>query len=90
MMKQFCGNCGSQLFGKGSRAGGMIHVKVGSIDDASFVHPEMDLFVSKKTLVRPSGRRYRALRQGPVSLASGVLPITEVDGSSYLLYRAPR
>ena len=48
MTKQFCGNCGTQLFGKGSRAGGMIHVKVGTIDDASFVHPEMDLFVSKK------------------------------------------
>ncbi len=48
MTKQFCGNCGSHLFGKGSRAGGMIHVKVGTIDDASFVRPEMDLFVSKK------------------------------------------
>ena len=48
MTKQFCGNCGTHLFGKGSRAGGMIHIKVGTIDDASFVRPEMDLFVSKK------------------------------------------
>jgi hypothetical protein len=48
MTKQFCENCGTHLFGKGSRAGGMIHVKVGTIDDAGFVRPEMDLFVSKK------------------------------------------
>jgi hypothetical protein len=48
MTKRFCGNCGTQLFGKGSRAAGMIHVKVGTIDDASFVRPEMDLFVSRK------------------------------------------
>ncbi len=48
MTKQFCGICGTQLFAKGSRAGGIIHVKVGTIDDASFVRPAMDIFVSKK------------------------------------------
>jgi hypothetical protein len=48
MTKQFCGNCGTQLFGKGSRGQRMVHVKVGTIDDASFVRPSMDLFVSKK------------------------------------------
>ena len=48
MTKQFCANCGTHLFAKGSRAGGMIHIKVGTIDDASFVRPTMDLFVSKK------------------------------------------
>ena len=36
MTKRLCGNCGGQLFGKGSRGGGMIHIKVGTIDDASF------------------------------------------------------
>ena len=48
MTKQFCGNCGTQLFGQGSRGGDMIHIKVGTIDDASFVRPSMDIFVSKK------------------------------------------
>ncbi len=48
MTKQFCANCGTQLFGQGARAGGIIHVKVGTIDDAGFVRPAMDLFVSKK------------------------------------------
>ena len=48
MSKQFCGDCGTQLFGKGSRSGSMIGVKVGTIDDASFVRPAIDLFVSRK------------------------------------------
>ena len=46
--KRFCKNCGTHLFAKGSRAGNMVHVKVGTIDDASFVRPEMDIFVSSK------------------------------------------
>jgi hypothetical protein len=36
MTKRLCGNCGSQLFGNGSRGDGMIHIQVGTIDDASF------------------------------------------------------
>jgi hypothetical protein len=48
MTKRFCENCGTPLFGKGSRGGSMVQIKVGTIDDASFVRPEMDIFVSKK------------------------------------------
>jgi len=48
MTKLFCGNCGAQLFGKGSGSPGVMHVKVGSIDDAGFVRPAIDVFVSKK------------------------------------------
>lgn len=48
MTKRFCENCGTPLFGKGERGGSMVQIKVGTIDDASFVHPEMDIFVSKK------------------------------------------
>lgn len=47
MTKEFCADCGSQLFGFGSRGQGIKHVKVGSIDDASFVRPAVDVFVSK-------------------------------------------
>ncbi len=47
MTKEFCADCGSQLFGFGSRGQGIKHVKVGSIDDASFVRPVVDVFVSK-------------------------------------------
>ena len=47
MTKEFCENCGSQLFGQGSRGAGVKSVKVGSIDDASFVEPQVEVFVSK-------------------------------------------
>ena len=48
MTKEFCPDCGSQLFGSGSGSTGVKHVKVGTIDDASGIRPVMDVFVSKK------------------------------------------
>ena len=48
LTKRFCENCGTPMFGKGERGGTMVQIKVGTIDDASFVRPEMDLFVSSK------------------------------------------
>ena len=48
MTKEFCGNCGSQLFGYGSGSPGVKHVKVGTIDDASNIRPEINVFTSKK------------------------------------------
>jgi hypothetical protein len=45
MAKEFCGDCGSQIFGTGALRPGIRHVKVGTIDDASFVKPEANLFV---------------------------------------------
>ncbi len=47
MTKEFCADCGSQLFGSGTRSTGVKNVKVGSIDDASFVQPSINVFVSK-------------------------------------------
>lgn len=47
MTKEFCADCGSQLFGSSSGATGMKSVKVGSIDDAAFVKPEIEVYVSK-------------------------------------------
>ena len=48
MTKEFCGDCGSQLFGSGSGSPGIKHVKVGTIDDASNIRPVIDVFTSKK------------------------------------------
>ena len=48
LTKRFCENCGTPLFARSARAGKMVHIKVGTIDDASFVRPEMDIFVSSK------------------------------------------
>ena len=47
MTKQFCSHCGSQLFGFGSGSAGIRNIKVGSIDDASFVRPQIEVFTSK-------------------------------------------
>ena len=48
MTKQFCGNCGSQLFGSGSRGVGMKSIKAGSMDDPSGVVPALDIYISRK------------------------------------------
>ena len=45
-IKEFCPNCGSQLFGA-TRGRDTITVKAGSIDDADFVQPEANVFTSK-------------------------------------------
>ena len=47
MTKEFCANCGSQLFGQGTGRPGVKGIKVGSIDDASFVRPEVNLFLKQ-------------------------------------------
>ena len=47
MTKQFCGDCGSQLFGFSSGNSGLKSVKVGSIDDAGFVQPSLNLFLKR-------------------------------------------
>jgi hypothetical protein len=48
MTKEFCGDCGSQLFGIGSGSAGIRHVKAGTLDDASFVQPQIEVYTSKK------------------------------------------
>jgi hypothetical protein len=46
MTKEFCDNCGSQVFGSGTNRPGIINVKVGSINDAHFVKPDVNLYTS--------------------------------------------
>ena len=47
LVKEFCANCGSQLFGHGTGRPGVKNIKVGSIDDASFVRPIANLYVKR-------------------------------------------
>ena len=47
MTKEFCADCGSQVLGAGSGSPGIRSVRVGSLDDASFVKPQMDLYTGK-------------------------------------------
>jgi hypothetical protein len=48
MTKQFCDQCGSQLFGAGSRGVGMKSVKAGTIDDPSGIAPGLDIYIARK------------------------------------------
>jgi hypothetical protein len=48
MTNEFCANCGSQLFGYSSRGNGVKHVKVGTIDDAGFVRPQIEVYTVRK------------------------------------------
>ena len=47
MTKEFCPECGSQLFGSTTGGAGVKAIRVGSIDDASFVTPQIEVYVSK-------------------------------------------
>ena len=47
LTKEFCPECGSQLFGHNSAKPGIRGVRVGSIDDASFVRPSENLYCSR-------------------------------------------
>ena len=47
LVKEFCANCGSHLFGHTTGRPGVKNIKVGSIDDASFVQPIANLYVKR-------------------------------------------
>jgi len=46
MIKEFCSDCGSQVFGSGANRPGVKNIKVGSIDDARFVKPQVNLYTA--------------------------------------------
>ena len=50
-VKEFCRDCGSQLFSYGDGRPGLKSVKVGTIDDASFVKPTANLYASSIAIV---------------------------------------
>lgn len=47
VLRGFCPNCGSQLFGKPGAMPGLVAVRAGSLDDTSQYHPQVDIFVSR-------------------------------------------
>ena len=53
MTKEFCGKCGSQLFGYGSSAAGVKNIKIGSIDDVGDIKPQIEVFTSKSLPYTP-------------------------------------
>lgn len=47
LSKEFCGTCGSQLFGSGSGRPGLKSVKIGTMDDVGSIRPTVSVYVSK-------------------------------------------
>ena len=48
MTKYFCPQCVSQLFGTNSARNDRMHIKVGSMDDASWFQPWYNVFASRR------------------------------------------
>ena len=46
MTNRFCPNCGAQICAENSNRPGVISVKVGSIDNANFVKPDVNLYTA--------------------------------------------
>ncbi|MEK9684301.1 MAG: GFA family protein [Rhodospirillaceae bacterium] len=47
MTKKFCPECGSQVFSEGTGSPGVVGIKVGSIDDASSIKPQITVYASR-------------------------------------------
>jgi hypothetical protein len=65
MTKQFCGNCGSQLFGLGSGSPGIKHVKAGTLDDVGNLRPAINVFAGRKlpfTFLDPDTEQFETMR----------------------------
>jgi len=48
MTKHFCTQCGTQLFGSNANRNDRIHIKVGTLDDASWFQPWYNVFASRR------------------------------------------
>ena len=48
LIKEFCKNCGSLLYGTNTGRPGIRSIYVGCLDDASFVEPKWNVYTSRK------------------------------------------
>lgn len=48
LVKQFCPNCGSQLFSANTARSGMIGIKAGTLSQRDLVKPQVNVFISSK------------------------------------------
>jgi len=65
MTKQFCGNCGSQLFGIGTGSPGVKHVKAGTLDNVGDLKPAISVFTARKhpfTVLDPDIEQFETMR----------------------------
>ncbi len=47
MPKKFCPECGSQIFSYGTGSPGVVGIKVGSIDDANDIKPQITVYAAR-------------------------------------------
>ncbi|MEC8622439.1 MAG: GFA family protein, partial [Pseudomonadota bacterium] len=47
MTKKFCPECGSQIFSYGTGSPGVVGIKVGSIDDAHDIKPQITVYAAR-------------------------------------------
>ncbi|MFM1814420.1 MAG: hypothetical protein RLZ98_1115 [Pseudomonadota bacterium] len=47
MTKEFCDNCGAQVFGASSGRPGLKNVRIGSFDDVGNIRPQVSVYVAK-------------------------------------------
>ena len=48
MDRVFCGNCGSPLYSKTDLVAGVLYLAVGTLDDASWVEPSIEIYTKDK------------------------------------------
>ena len=48
MFRRFCPKCGSSLYGGGPAYGPLLFIKAGTLDDATWVAPELHIWASEK------------------------------------------
>jgi hypothetical protein len=69
MTRAFCPKCGSPVFGYSSAGGGVMRaIRAGSIDDASFVKPSIEVFTKRMlacTVVDPSTQKFEEMPPPP-------------------------
>ena len=53
MIKQFCGNCGSQLFGKNSNRPNMVSLRAGVQDQTDLIKPTVNVYLSSRIASTP-------------------------------------
>ena len=65
--RSFCARCGSPISGKGEAYPGIVFIKVGTLDDPSWVKPTVHMWCAKKQPWVPLGDGIQQLPAGPGS-----------------------
>lgn len=62
MIKRFCNNCGSLLFGNNSAKTGVLSIRAGTVDQSNLIEPTVNVFMESKV---PSTSIDQTLKQVP-------------------------